>query len=459
MGERKLSPFLFGKLFTFFLVHGTLSKMQKRVLIITYYWPPSGGSGVQRWLKFAKYLPEAGWEPVIFTPENPDFDLRDEGLAREIPPQMEVIKFPIWEPYQLFSKIKGKTESHPGRLLEQKEKGFLEKMAIWMRANLLVPDPRVFWVKPSVKFLTDLVKAGQFEAVVTTGPPHSMHLIGRDLKRKTGIPWIADFRDPWSQWEFLDALPMTSLIRQQHQKMEQSVLKEADDVLTISPTFQTDLERLAGRKIHLLTNGYDPSDIPADFSPKTKEAGKLNLVYSGVIDSIRNPIPILKAMKEEFVETGEEVNMTFVGKVSEQLRDFVGRDPWLVDRVFFPGYVSHSEVFSFYAKADALVLILTDTKNAQGNIPGKLFEYLATGIPVLALGDPEGDSAKILSEATGGEVIRHENFVQIQIVLRKLMDEPAEISLSKGLELFSRQALSRRLAEILDGQVQRLDKE
>ena len=424
--------------------------MQKKVLIITYYWPPSGGSGVQRWLKFAKYLPDSGWDPVIFTPENPDFDLKDESLEKDIPEHLEVIKFPIWEPYQLFSKIKGKTKTHPGRLLEQKERGFLEKAAIWMRANLLVPDPRIFWVKPSVKFLTDLVKSGQFQAVVTTGPPHSMHLIGLELKRTTGIPWIADFRDPWSQWEFLDKLPMTDRIRKKHEKLEQNVLKEADAVLTISPRFQQDLAKLAQRKIHLLTNGYDANDMPSDFSPKEKKVGSLHLVYSGVIDSIRNPIPVLKAMKEEFLPGEEHVKMTFVGKVSEQVRDFVKADDWLVERVFFPGYVSHGEVFGFYAKADVLVLILTDTKNAQGNIPGKLFEYLATDVPVLALGDPAGDSAKILQEVGAGEVIRHEDFVKIQVTLRKLMDGLTAKESEVKIDRFSRQSLTQDLAKILD---------
>ncbi len=424
--------------------------MTRRVLIITYYWPPSGGSGVQRWLKFAKYLPDAGWEPVIFTPENPDFDLRDESLEKEVPKQLEVIRFPIWEPYQLFSKLKGKTQTHPGRLLEQKEKGFLEKAAIWARANLLVPDPRVFWVKPAVKFLTDLAQSGQFQAVITTGPPHSMHLIGRELKRKTGLPWIADFRDPWSQWEFLDTLPMTSFIRKKHQQLEQTVLKEADAVLTISPTFQRDLEKLARRKINLLTNGYDPADIPAGFSPKEKEAGKLHLVYSGIIDAIRNPIPLMEALKSEFEGGAEEINWTFVGKVSEQVQAYVKRDPWLSARIHFAGYVSHGEVFGFYAKADALVLILTDTKNAQGNIPGKLFEYLATGVPVLALGDPEGDSAKILKDAGAGEVIAHTDASTIRWQLRVLMDSSAKKVDPKDLEKYSRQYLSHQLAKNLD---------
>ena len=405
---------------------------------------------MQRWLKFAKYLPEAGWDPVIFTPENPDFDLQDQSLEKEIPKDLEVIKFPIWEPYQLFSKVKKQSKTHPGRLLEQKDRGFLEKAAIWMRANLLVPDPRVFWVKPSVKFLTDLANSGQYQAIITTGPPHSMHLIGLELKRKTEIPWIADFRDPWSQWEFLDALPMTSLVKKKHQRLEEEVLREANAVLTISPTFQRDLEKLAHRKIQLLTNGYDPSDIPEGFSAKSKEKSKLHLVYSGVIDSIRNPIPLLKALKEEFSGTSEEVKMTFVGKVSEQVREFVRENEWLASRVDFPGYVSHSEVFDFYASAGALVLILTNTKNAQGNIPGKLFEYLATGVPVLALGDPQGDSATILKKAGGGKVIRHEDHVGIQLALRELMDKKSETESASNLERFSRKNLTIDLAKILD---------
>lgn len=424
--------------------------MTRRVLIVTYYWPPSGGSGVQRWLKFAKYLPETDWEPVIFTPENPDFDLKDESLEKEVPRQLEVIKFPIWEPYQLFSKVKGKTKTHPGRLLEQKEKGFLEKAAIWARANLLIPDPRVFWIKPSVKFLTDLAKSGQFQAIITTGPPHSMHLIGRELKRKTGLPWIADFRDPWSTWEFLDTLPMTSFVRKKHRRLEQTVLREANAVLTISPTFQKDLAQIANRRIYLLTNGFDPADIPADFSPKEKEPGKLHLVYSGIIDAIRNPIPLMVALKAEFGQSEIQIDWTFVGKVSEQVKEYVRQDEWLSNRIHFAGYVSHREVFDFYAKADALVLILTDTKNAQGNIPGKLFEYLATGVPVLALGDPEGDSAKILKDAGAGVVIAHKDTISIRTQLRALMDSSSKKPYLTDLEKYSRQHLSHQLAQILD---------
>ena len=424
--------------------------MQKRVLIITYYWPPSGGSGVQRWLKFAKYLPEAGWEPVIFTPENPDFDLKDETLLKEISSNLEVIRFPIWEPYQLFAKVKKQGKTHPGRILEQQKKGFLEKAAIWLRANLLVPDPRVFWVKPSVQFLNQLLLEGQFQAIITTGPPHSLHLIGQKLKQKHGIPWLADFRDPWSQWEFLDTLPMLSFIRRRHEALERKVLKQADVVVTISPTFQRDLEKLSGRKIDLITNGYDPADIPTDFHPRPKLAKRLHLVYTGIIDAIRNPLPLMQALKAEFEVGGEVVSWTFVGKVSEQVQQQVEADSWLQTHIHFAGYVPHHQVFEFYANTDALVLILTDTKNAKGNIPGKLFEYLARGLPVLALGDPQGDSATLLSQAGAGAVLGHGDLKGMQAKLRELYASAGTQQTLGSLEAFSRKTGSKQVAALLD---------
>ncbi len=424
--------------------------MQKRVLIITYYWPPSGGSGVQRWLKFAKYLPEAGWEPVIFTPENPDFDLQDETLLKEISPDLEVIRFPIWEPYQLFAKVKKKGKSHPGRILEQPKKGLLEKIAIWLRANLLVPDPRVFWVKPSVQFLSQLLKEGQFQAIITTGPPLSLHLIVQQLKQKHGVPWLADFRDPWSQWEFLDTLPMLPFIRRRHESLERKVLQQADGVVTISPTFQRDLEKLSGRKIDLITNGYDPADIPQDFAPRLKAVNQLHLIYTGIIDAIRNPLPLMQALKAEFEAAGEEVSWTFVGKVSEQVQQQVQADSWLQSHIHFAGYVPHQQVFDFYAKADALVLILTDTKNAKGNIPGKLFEYLATGLPVLALGDPQGDSSEILSQAGAGAVLSHGDQPAMRQALRRLFQTAGAQQAVGSLEAYSRKTGSKQVAALLD---------
>lgn len=425
------------------------SEKKKRVLIITYYWPPSAGSGVQRWLKFAKYLPEFGWEPVIFTPENPDFDLKDESLLHEINPNLEVLKFPIWEPYALFRSLKKEKIKDTSKVLEKKNKSLIDKLGIWARANFLIPDPRIFWVKPSVDFLQGIIANNQIEAIITTGPPHSLHLIGRELKRKTNIFWLADFRDPWSQWEFLDTLPMTHFVRKKHEQLEKSVLQEADAITTISPTFQNDLAKIAGKDISILTNGFDPADLPSDWNSLSISSDSIEIVYTGVIDAIRNPIPFIEAFAEVFKKKGQEAHLRFVGKVSSTVEEFVNKDQWLKQHVHFEGYVSHQEVFEYYRKANLLLLILTDTKNAKGNIPGKIFEYMVTGRPVLALGDPQGDSAQILKATASNAVFKHTDKEGIEAFLTDFKPEQY-LNNSADSDHYSRKNLTKTLAKLLD---------
>ncbi|MGY6743019.1 MAG: glycosyltransferase family 4 protein [Cecembia sp.] len=420
-----------------------------RVLIITYYWPPSAGSGVQRWLKFAKYLPDYGWEPVIFTPENPDFELQDPSLENDLSPQLEVIKFPIWEPYHIFRRLKNQKSGDTAKVLEKKDKSWTDKLGIWLRANIIIPDPRVFWVKPSVGFLEPAIRRGDYQAIITTGPPHSMHLIGLGLHQKTGIPWLADFRDPWSTWEFLDTLPMLSLVRKRHQTLEKRVLKLANAITTISPTFQKDLKKLADREVYLLTNGFDSDDFPKKISATELKEKDIEIVYSGVIDAIRNPLPFLDAFKKAFDNSSKTVRLRFVGKVSITVEDFVKADSWLAAHVEFVGYVSHQKVFEYYQAADILLLILTITKNAQGNIPGKLFEYMASGKTIIGLGDAEGDAASIINQAQAGKVFTQDQQDKIITFLQEF--KPAEKPRNQNLiENYSRKNLSRQLAEILD---------
>ena len=425
----------------------------KRVLIITYYWPPSAGSGVQRWLKFAKYLPDYGWDPLVFTPENPDFELRDESLVNKIPSGLEVLKFPIWEPYGILKTLKRGKLKDPALIIENKDKSLLDKFSIWLRANLIVPDPRVFWKKPSSKFLLDIIDQNGIKAVITTGPPHSMHLIGRELKRKKGLVWLADFRDPWSTWEFLDTLPMLGIVRRMHEKLEQSVLKEADIVVTISPTFKEELEKIGRRKVDLITNGFDPADLPSNSFDQQEKEDAFHIVYVGIIDAIRDPVPFLKAFKAAFAKREKKVRLTFVGKVSTPVQDFIQSDPWLEKQVEMAGYLSHEEVFPYYKKADLLLLILTHTKNAKGNIPGKLFEYLATGKTILALGDPQGDSAYIIREADGGQVFLHDSIENMSKFLIEQTQISRERSVHRGIEKFERKFLTGQLAVLLDEKV------
>ncbi|WP_235941397.1 glycosyltransferase family 4 protein [Cyclobacterium roseum] len=421
----------------------------KRVLIITYYWPPSAGSGVQRWLKFSKFLPEFGWQPVIFTPENPDFALTDPSLSKEVTTATEVLKFPIWEPYQLLRSIKRDRLADPARILEQKEPSLLDRLAVWIRGNALIPDPRIFWVKPSVSFLESIWQQNHFEAIITTGPPHSMHLIGRNLKRKTGTPWLADFRDPWSAWEFLDTLKLTALARNKHRKLEASVFREADAVMTISPTFASEMKELANRKIHVITNGFDSDDMPPHFSKSQSGSGPIQIVYSGVIDGIRNPAPFLQALKKVFGNEQGKVRLFFVGRVSQQVEALIQGDDWLDKHVELTGYLSHSEVFTYYEKAQALLLILTNTKNARGNIPGKLFEYMATGRQIIGLGDPDGDAAQIIQKAGAGRVFAHKDINGLSQQLSELSTASNSNKPGQQLQSFHRRHLTGQLARLL----------
>lgn len=426
----------------------------KKVLIITYYWPPSAGSGVQRWTKFSKYLPDFGWEPIIFTPENPDFSVRDETLLKDISHELEVLKFPIWEPYQLQRLIAGKNKSSkPTDTLEKKEKSFFDHLSIWLRGNILIPDPRVFWVKPSVKFLSEVIKINNIDVVITTGPPHSMHLIGERLKDKLDVKWIADFRDPWSKWEFLDTLHMSAVVRKIHNKLEKRILQKADGIITISPTFKKDFEQLVPRAVNVITNGFDPDDFK--ISGNVEPANKFLISHVGTIDDLRDPRPFLyavKALVQETMSFQDQVEVLFVGVVSKKLIAEIESDAVLNKIVIFKPYVAHHAVFELYRKSAVLLLVLANSVNAIGNVPGKLFEYMASEKPILALGKEDGDSARIIRSGNAGFICDPNDTGGIKIAIQRLFKDyknPAKKK-NESLQKYSRKSLTGDLVKILN---------
>lgn len=246
----------------------------KRVLIITYYWPPSGGSEVQRWLKMSKYLPEYGWQPVVYTAENAEFPVDDPSLEKDVSPEAEVIRRPIVKPYNFLG-------------LKEKQKGWKGNLSVWVRGNLFIPDARCCWVKPSVKFLTEYLKEHPVDAIISTGPPHSMHLIALKLKEKLNIPWIADFRDPWTEIDYYDDLHLTKWADKKHHRLEREVLTKADKVVTVSSDGARRLGRIGNRNVRVFPDGFDSEndmtaspqensiDINSEKSPKTKNPEQL----------------------------------------------------------------------------------------------------------------------------------------------------------------------------------------
>ena len=276
----------------------------KRVLVITYYWPPSGGSGVQRWVKFAKYLPLEGWQPVIYTPENPEYTAIDHTLEAEIPHEAEIVRRPITEPYDIYRKLMGKGASTDMKTLtagaskgevteiSSGKKTFKQRLSLWIRGNLFVPDPRVGWVRPSVRFLKQYLAEHPVDVIVTTGPPHSMHLIGQRLHQELGIPWIPDFRDPWTRMYYLKHLPMTRRTWRRLRAMEQSVLDECSTVLAVTPLVQEEFQAQTKTPVAMITNGYDGGDFDQPVEPD----GLFNVVHTGLFAADGNPLNLWKAL-------------------------------------------------------------------------------------------------------------------------------------------------------------------
>jgi glycosyltransferase involved in cell wall biosynthesis len=431
---------------------------EKKVLIITYYWPPSGGSGVQRWLKFVKYLPQYGVVPYVFTPENPAFAIQDTSLLKDIPNEAEVIHFPIWEPYDVFFKISklfgsGKS-AKPTDLVSGKKKSLFQKISTWLRGNLFIPDPRVFWVKPSVSFLHDFLIDNKIKTIITTGPPHSMHLIGYHLKKKNpALKWIADFRDPWSEWGLLDSLMVSSPVRLIHRKLELKILKKADEIITITPFYARRFSELSGRKVQLLTNGFDEDDFKMIQLQKTD---KFIIRHIGIVNEKCDPRPFMNAvlaLMEVNTDFRSKIQIEFIGEVHPQFRSYVNSVGDLTAVTKFPGNVPHKELIKMYGSSSLLILILHGYKDAEGYMPGKLFEYLATGLPVMGVGPTMGDASNLLRESGAGEMFDADNKTGMIDALsnyfRKWNDVVTQNSNPRNSSKYTRREITRTLSTLI----------
>lgn len=378
---------------------------EQKILIITYYWPPSGGSGVQRWLKFVKYLPDFGWKPYVCTPDNPALVQRDESLLKDVSPEAEIIRLPIWEPYNIFFKLSGggkESVVKPSELSLQKKKTLFKGIASWIRGNFFIPDPKIFWVKPTVKFLHQYLKEHDIHNVITTGPPHSVHLIGLELKKKNPtLNWIADFRDPWSEWPFLDSFSMMSIVKAHHRRLERKVLTNADHVLTITPYYVERFGKLSKRSVEFIPNGYDHEDFK---NIEYKIPKHFIIRHVGIVYDMANPQPLINALEillNKIPTLSTEMVVEFVGEVNASFRQaFQNSEAGQVVRFHEP--IPHKELLTLYGETNVLLLNIDGYKHAEGLLPGKLFEYLATGLPVLGIGPVEGNAATLLKSSGGG---------------------------------------------------------
>ncbi|WP_111307070.1 glycosyltransferase family 4 protein [Confluentibacter sediminis] len=425
---------------------------KKKVLIISYYWPPAGGPGVQRWLKFVKYLPEFNIEPIVYIPENPNYPITDISLNSEVSKDLVILKQPIKEPYKLarlFSK-KSSSSISKGIIPIQSKQSLIQKLLIYIRGNFFIPDARIAWVKPSVLYLSDYILKNNIEIIITTGPPHSLHLIGLQLKKTLGVRWLADFRDPWTTIGYHKKLKLSKTSKEKHKALEKEVLNSADTIIVTSYITKTEFENITNQPISVITNGYDNETVNY-VSLDTK----FSLSHIGSLLSERNPEilwQVLQDLSEELKGFKEDLQVNFIGSVSENIIESINNHN-LTDSVNNIGYVSHKEAVAYQKKSQVLLLIEIDSEETRCIIPGKLFEYMVSNRPIVALGPKDSDVEKIIKESNTGSYFYYNDYQALKETITnyyKAFQNNTLQSHAIGLQKFSRKNLTKQLADVLN---------
>ncbi|MDX8554051.1 glycosyltransferase [Tenacibaculum sp. 1B UA] len=419
-----------------------------RALIITYYWVPAGGSGVQRWLKFVKYLRDFGIEPVIYTVDGANYPIIDTSLEKDIPEGIEVVKSTIREPNNIFSILK-KSETKTSAGFLDLNPSLIGQVMQYVRANYFIPDARKFWVKPSVNKLKKYLKENTIDAIITTGPPHSLHLIGLQLKKELGLKWIADFRDPWTDIDYFHQLPLTEKAKAKHHQLEQEVLRYANASLVVGETMKKNYQKFS-KNIHVITNGFDSEENNKENVILDE---KFSITHIGLMNADRNPKILWRALSElckEDKEFTEDLEIKLIGKVAEEVEKALG--VYEFKNITKIAYVPHKEVQQHQKTSQVLLLAVNKVPSAKGIITGKIFEYLQAKRPILAVGPEDGDLAEILVKTNSGTIVDFDDVVKIKKEIKLLYNQYKKGVLevnSKNIEHYHRKKLTEKLSIIL----------
>ena len=420
---------------------------KKKVLIITYYWPPAGGSGVQRWLKFSKYLRDFEIEPVIYTIDNPSYPILDKSSESEIPKDLEILKQAIFEPNSMLSFFGRNNKKESAGFLNPNPT-FLGKIVQYIRANYFIPDARKFWIQPSVNFLSNYLEKNHIDAIIITGPPHSMHIIGLELKKKLGIKWISDFRDPWTEIDYFQQLPLTKKAIKKHQDLEQEVLINSDMVVVVGETMKDKFLKYT-KRIEVLTNGFDT--IETSLTQELDE--KFSITHVGLMNSDRNPTilwEVLNEISNTNLNFKNDLRIKLIGKLDDAvIQDLKVFDHNTIETI---PYLDHKDVSKYQASSQILLLSINEVPSAKGIITGKIFEYLQAKRPILAIGPEDGDAAMILKNTNAGTIVGFKNKTALKATILKLYKDFKEEKLvvkSINIEQYHRKNITSQLAEVI----------
>ncbi len=377
----------------------------KKVLIFTYYWPPAGGVAVQRFLKFSKFLPEYGWEPIIVTVANGSYPYYDESLVKEVAPSLRVYRTKTFEPFEFYNLLRGKKgKTMPVVSVGSHQKPSLfQRISEYIRANFFVPDARVGWAVYAVAQAAAILQKEKIDAIVTTGPPHSTHLIGLRLKQKYRLHWIADFRDPWTGIFYNQLLPRSSKTRAKDQALETQVLQNADCVTVISPGMKKEFEDRA-KKIEVILNGYDEDNFSLSRSQSTPATFTIryvgNLMASQNVESLWRS---LSTFKDRY-----SFKLELIGRVDEVVKQTIALHG-LSHLTTYIDFVSHREATGLMQTAHLLLFAIPQVKDNELILTGKLFEYLASCSQLISYGPTEGNAAAILVQTGRKPMLRFDD--------------------------------------------------
>ncbi len=425
----------------------------KKVLIITYYWPPSGGAGVQRWVKFVKYLAASEIEPVVLTvdPSYASYPQTDPTLEKEIPKTVQVFYSKSFELYSLYKKVSSNKEIPYGGFANTKKNDFKEKVIRFIRGNFIIPDPRKGWNKYATAKAKQIIKDLNIDTVITTSPPHSTQLIGLKLKKDLGLKWIADFRDPWTDIYYFKQMYPTLPAMCIHKKLEKKVLDQADKIITVSKNFKKLFSEKTDnifKKIEIIPNGFDSDDFK-DIS-KTVHPEIFYISYVGTISKEYNVKGLTDALRDLPEHIISKTKVRFIGKVPDAIKEQF-ESAGLAKIFELKGYVKHHQVLEYLFASDLLLLIIPDVKNNEGIIPGKLFEYLASHKQILCLGPKNGDAAKVIAETESGIICDYSDYKSITAAIIKIYNQKKSTNNFDEAKIlkYSRKNLTSQLITVL----------
>lgn len=417
-----------------------------KVLIATYYWPPSGGAGVQRWLKFSKYLPEFGWEPVILTvdPEYAAYPVLDKTLGNSLPENIEVHRTRATDWFRIYGADKSKIPA--AGFANSKDTTLKGKILRFLRGNFFIPDPRRGWNRFAFRKASDLIKKGNISTLVTTSPPHSTQILGLKIKRKyPQIRWICDLRDPWTDIYYYDQFYPTFFSKKIDAFYEKRVLREADRIITVGPSLKTSFSlKTEGitDKIEVITNGYDELDF---ISITATNPTKFVITYVGTL-SDQYPLGGFLEALSAIKRNNKDFLLRFVGKIPKNIMESIMlKIP--EDSVEFNPYTNHDDAIRIMTNSSILLLVIPDHVNNKNIITGKIFEYIASERPILCLGPENGDAAAILRQNGNGECFSYEDTENIESFINKVISNQMRVKPRTGE--FSHRNITKKMVSFL----------